>query len=361
MIDPRRYLGTFAVISLVLLRLAVGWHFFREGAQKVQYDRHDGELRMVFSSEGFLTQAKGPLAKWFHAQAPDDHGYRELLAVPRENAPPDAAELDERSKWAADYAKRRAEATKSGGEVLVEFPPGAPYLDWAKRISDDWRNVRDEVKLVTGLTDEQKKRVDAAYAERMQQVADYLAGETEAIAQYQHELLRLSKWQTADEAGDVPYFDERVAVKAAETTSQPRSWVNQVRDLEAQYIGDLRETLDKEQRDDGETNSAMESAVANDKAKRLHVINVAATILTIGVGCCLLLGFFTRIASLVGALFLLAVIISQPPWLSDSVPTMFQVIEFAALMVLAGTGAGRWAGLDFFTYALFRRNRVPEA
>jgi uncharacterized membrane protein YphA (DoxX/SURF4 family) len=70
------------------------------------------------------------------------------------------------------------------------------------------------------------------------------------------------------------------------------------------------------------------------------------------------LGFFTRLASLVGALFLLAVIVSQPPWLADSVGTMPQCIEFAGLLALAGTGAGRWMGLDYFMWALFHRQRA---
>ncbi|HEY3393399.1 MAG TPA: DoxX family protein [Lacipirellulaceae bacterium] len=360
MVDSRRYLGTFAVVSLVVLRLVIGWHFFREGSQKVVYDRHDGELRMVFSAEGFLTQAKGPLASWLHAQAPDDHGYRHLLAVPRENVPPDAADLENRAKWSADYAKRRAEAAKSGGEVPVEFPPDAPYGDWGKRIAEDWREMRDEVKLVPGLTDEQKQRVDKAYAARMQQAADYLAAETEPIAEYRHELWRLDRWQEAPESGEVPYFDERIEVKDTETASAPRSWINEVRDIGAQFVGDLREILSTEQRSNDETYSALESAITSDSAKRLHMVSVGATILTIGVGICLLLGFLTRIASIAGALFLLGVIISQPPWLADAAPTMFQVVEFSALLVLAGTGAGRWAGLDYFTYALFHRNRDVE-
>jgi uncharacterized membrane protein YphA (DoxX/SURF4 family) len=315
---------------------------------------------MVFSAENFLAQAKGPLAGWFHAQAPDDHAYRTLLAVPRENIPPDAAELAKRAAWSADYAKRRADAEKAGSEAPLEFPPHAPYADWATRIAEDWRAMRDKAKNVPGLTDEQKQRVDRSYAERIRQVSDYLASETEPIAQYRHELLRLSRWQASPEAGEVPYFDERLATKEAETTSQPRAWINQIRGLESQFVGDLREILDTEQRANAETNSALESALTSDKATRLHMINVGATILTLGVGICLLLGLFTRIASVAGALFLLWVIISQPPWLPDSVPTMFQIIEFAALLVLAGTGAGRWAGLDFFTYSLFHRNRDSE-
>jgi uncharacterized membrane protein YphA (DoxX/SURF4 family) len=357
MIDSRRYLGTFAIISLVLLRLVIGWHFFREGSQKVVYDRHDGKLRMVFSAEGFLTQAKGPLAGWFHAQAPDDHGYRQLLAEPRENLPADNAELQNRAKWSSDYAKRRDEAKTAGGEVPIEFPPHAPYAKWATRIAEDWRKIRDEVKRVPGLTDEQKQRADGAYAERIQQVADYLASETEPIAEYRHELSRLDRWRKAPEASEVPFFDERVTAKQTETTSQPRAWINEVRALEGQFIEDLREILNTEQRTNDATYSALESAVTSDQARRLHMVNIGATILTLGVGICLLLGLFTRIASVVGAMFLLWVIISQPPWLPDAVPTMFQIIEFAALLVLAGTGAGRWAGLDYFTYALFHRSR----
>jgi uncharacterized membrane protein YphA (DoxX/SURF4 family) len=360
MIDSRRYLGTFAILSLVLLRLTIGWHFFREGAEKVVYDRHDGKLRMVFSAEGFLTQAKGPLASWFHAQAPDDHGYRQLLAVPRENKPPDAAELAERAKWSAEYTKRRADAEKAGGEVLIEFPPHAPYADWATRIAEDWRKIRDEVKSVPGLTDEQKQAADKAYAERLQQVTDYLAGETEPIAEYRHELSRLDRWRRAPEAGEVPFFDERVTAKEAETSGQPRAWLSQIRNVEAQLIEDLREVLSTEQRADNETSSALETALTSDSANRLHMVNLGATILTLGVGICLLLGLFTRIASVVGALFLSWVIVSQPPWIPEAVPTMFQIIEFAALLVLAGTGAGRWAGLDYFTYAFFHRNRDAE-
>jgi uncharacterized membrane protein YphA (DoxX/SURF4 family) len=84
-------------------------------------------------------------------------------------------------------------------------------------------------------------------------------------------------------------------------------------------------------------------------------------VLTIGVGSCLLLGFFTRLASLAGALFLSAVIASQPPWVPGAESTIYQTVEFAGLLVLAGTGAGRWLGLDYFSYALFNRFRRNNA
>ena len=330
MTDSRRYLSTFAVVSLVLLRLVIGWHFYGEGTKKVEYDRHNNELRLArdFSAEGFLTEAKGPLAGWFRSQAPGDHNYRELLAVPRRDAP--------------------------GGE---EEPP---YHAWAEQIKQDWLELRDRAKAVTGITDEQRQRIDAAYDARVQQLENYLGGESDAIAEYQHELWRLQNWQSAPEAGEVPFHDERVATKAAETRGATMPWVSQVRQLDADFMADVRGVLTTEQREDAATNTAMSAALTSEKQAWLSTVNLGVTILTISVGICLLLGFLTRLAAIAGALFLLAVIATQPPWLADAAPTMSQMIEFAGLLVLAGTGAGRWAGLDYFGYALFHRRREAE-
>jgi uncharacterized membrane protein YphA (DoxX/SURF4 family) len=358
--DSRRYLSTFAVFALVLLRLVIGWHFFGEGGEKLKYNRHSGEWQMVFSADGFLSQAQGPLGRFFRSQAPDDHGYRELLAAPQENVTRTAEQSAERAQWQAEYNRRRADATKAGHEVPVEFPPAAPYHDWAERIAADWRTTADDVKSVAGLTDEQKIRVDQALNQRLQELADYLAGEEAAIAEYRHELSRLANWRTAPEAGDVPFHDERITTKAAETKNQPAAWVNRVREIQAAYRDDLRDILTTEQRATATTAAAFDKALTDSQEESLRIVNVAVTALVLGVGICLLLGFFTRLASIVGALFLLSVIVTQPPWLADSVETMPQCIEFAGLLVLAGTGAGRWMGLDYFTWALFHRNRVDE-
>ena len=328
MYDRRRYLGTFAVLALVLLRLVIGWHFFREGTQKVEYDGHDGELRLAFSAEPFLTQAKGPLAAWYHAHVPDDHGWRQFLATPRQNVP-----------------------------TSDEKPA---HHDWSTRIADDWRATRDEVKRIPSLTNEQKQQADAVLEARLEQLADYLSSEANAITEYRHELWRLENWRNSPEAGAVPFVDERIAAKSAETAGLTARWVRDIRAIEANYHDDLRETLTADQRNEPQTNAALDSALADIRQHRLETINTVVTILTIAVGVCLLLGFFTRLASIVGALFLLGVIASQPPWLYDSIETMPNIIEFAGLLVVAGTGAGRWLGLDFFTYALFNRWRREE-
>jgi uncharacterized membrane protein YphA (DoxX/SURF4 family) len=84
---------------------------------------------------------------------------------------------------------------------------------------------------------------------------------------------------------------------------------------------------------------------------------MTVTYVVIGVGVCLLLGFFTRLASLVGIGFLCSVIASQPPWVAGSNTDVFlyQLVECAALAVLIVTAAGRWFGLDFFSYAIWNQ------
>jgi uncharacterized membrane protein YphA (DoxX/SURF4 family) len=355
MFDERRYLGTFAVFSLVLLRLVIGWHFFREGTQKLEYDRHDGQLRLVFTAEGFMNQAKGPLARWYHAQSAAGHGWQQLLARPQRHAPSTPEEAAAAAKWAEDYQRRRDQAKERGEPAPVEFPPTAPYHDWAVRIADDWRAARDEFKKIPGITEEQERQADAALQKHLQLLADYLAGEAQAMADYRHELWRLQNWRASSEAGDVPFVDERIATKAAETAGTPAAWTREVDALQIAYHDELRHILTGEQREQPQTAAAFEEALTGPVQDRLEIVNLVVTVLIIAVGVCLMLGLFTWLAAVAGALFLVGVIVSQPPWLQDSLPTMANIIEFAALLVLAGTRAGRWLGLDYFAYALASR------
>jgi len=59
------------VVVLVILRLALGCHFFYEGVWKIKHAEQ-------FSAEPFLTQAKGPFAPLFYALVGDIDGKRRL-------------------------------------------------------------------------------------------------------------------------------------------------------------------------------------------------------------------------------------------------------------------------------------------
>ena len=78
----------------------------------------------------------------------------------------------------------------------------------------------------------------------------------------------------------------------------------------------------------------------------------------ITVGVLLLLGLFTRWASLAAAIFLLSVCLTQPFWIPGAAPTYYQAIEMVACLVLFAVHAGRFGGLDYFFSA---GNRPAEA
>ena len=82
------------------------------------------------------------------------------------------------------------------------------------------------------------------------------------------------------------------------------------------------------------------------------------------VGACLILGLFTRLASLGGLAFLLMVYLAAPPWIGYfyAIPAEGSylivnknLIEVAALVVIMLTGSGRFAGVDRILSGLFRR------
>ena len=77
------------------------------------------------------------------------------------------------------------------------------------------------------------------------------------------------------------------------------------------------------------------------------------------VGTCLIVGLFTRTACLGGAAFLLMVYLAMPalPWLPINPRAEGHyffinknLIEMLALLLLATTHSGRWAGLDGLLY-----------
>ena len=86
----------------------------------------------------------------------------------------------------------------------------------------------------------------------------------------------------------------------------------------------------------------------------MWLINTMVKWTVILVGVFLVLGLFTRFWSVVGVGFLCSVIASQWPGWTGSEATYYQVVELCALLVLAATNAGRFAGLDFFVDTFFQ-------
>ena len=99
----------------------------------------------------------------------------------------------------------------------------------------------------------------------------------------------------------------------------------------------------------------------------VQTVDVIIPWFTLVVGALLMVGLFTRVASAAGLLFLFSVMATQPPWTVGAEPIFyhfFQLVEIGALMLLLFTGAGRFAGLDYFLpscCASGRRDRSVES
>jgi thiosulfate dehydrogenase (quinone) large subunit len=82
------------------------------------------------------------------------------------------------------------------------------------------------------------------------------------------------------------------------------------------------------------------------------------------VGACLILGLFTRLASLAGIGFILLFYLAAPPLIGYfyAIPSEGSylivnknLVELAALVVILLTGSGRFAGLDRIVHGVIRR------
>jgi uncharacterized membrane protein YphA (DoxX/SURF4 family) len=218
----------------------------------------------------------------------------------------------------------------------------------------DWKAKVEAFKTLPDISDNQKEAVDDILESRRQQLNDYLASQATAIVEWKNELARLHDWESAAGAEGIPFQADRIKEKKAETAAASAPWIAQVRTIERGLNHDLRETLNAEQLKNRGLTEQLDSVLADADDVRMHRINVAVTCVVIGVGVCLVLGLFTRLASAAGILFLLAVIGTQPPWVAGARTEVFyyQLVEIAALLVLFASAAGRWAGLDYFIRAL---------
>lgn len=337
-----------AITALVLLRLCVGWHFFSEGAKKFEYDsgRHEWQISPRFAAvnEGFLNGAKGPLAGFFQAQAPTTHDWRELLAQPQEMTPEASDKLTD---WVTRYVSRRKIELAKGQSTEAEFVEFAPGAGWGKQIRQDWEATLKRFKQFKFLNKKQRELADKMLRKQERNLADFLAEEALDMQDYQHQLWRLEQAEATRGAGEIPFRKERIAAKQSEMVRTPMRWLASVKKYD-QYLADDLQSLLTPKQANTSLASRVETAVTDPQVTQLARNNWLIACVVTGVGLCLLTGLLTPIAASLGALFLLMVMASQPPWVAGAKSEFFyyQLTEFAALLMLAASWAGKYAGLD---------------
>ncbi len=305
---PSRYSISLAtVVMLVLLRLNIGWHFFGEGM------KHYADPG--WTSEPTLRAATGPLAPWYHAYLPDFHGFEEYL-------------------HADDDAQTEAQAVRA----------------WIDAIGNDWDADRQAFVNYYGLDKDQQRQAKAVLASFQQRLRSWAGRNKDALETHVHNWRRQQAAEEKPASDEVPFERQRVATTEAVLRGEASAWRSELTKLENEYDDALTGLLTDDQKD--------QKPIARPSTS-IDVVDGIMTYFILVVGGLLLVGLFTRLASLAGAAFLLSVVMMQPFWVSDALPTYNQYVEMVALLVLATTPVGRWAGLDFFVHRLVGRSNRP--
>jgi uncharacterized membrane protein YphA (DoxX/SURF4 family) len=328
----RYYPGFLAAFFIVLLRIAIGWHFLYEGFEKVDSMRYGKD---PFSAEIYLRNATGPMGTYFRGMLPDVNSLAML----------DPVRL--KASWTGDVARitNHYNFTPDQRDAAQKILEGS--LQWADYWFDDPAN--------------QEKR--EKYYHDLGQV---LAAEQdpEALA-YQKKLA----------------WEERRSVDA-DRRSLIQPLVAQGTTLHEAVLlkveTDQREAADSRgkaifdwlaQKNINIPTSLQSKISGATPWTSLDVLNWMTIIGLITIGVCLITGFLTPVAALAAAGFLAMIYLSMPPWPGTPPNPRAEghymivsknLVELLACLVIATTPNGHWVGFDALFFGARRRRRLAR-
>ena len=303
-LSSRNYPGFLGALFLVLLRIAIGWHFLTEGLDKIESTRYG---KQPFSAEVYLRNSAGPLAPQFRRILPDADGLALL----------DQARLksgwSETSERIANHYGFTADQ-KSKAKALLE--QGNTWADVWFNASDN-REAREKYLSELDKVEETERNPDALAYQRER------AWETRRTLEGDRRKLTAPLIEKGQELAD--------AVVALKTPEQQASAGN--------YSAPL---------------------------SFLDVANLLTTYGLIAIGGCLILGFLTPFAAICATAFLALLYFSIPPW--PNLPpnpkaeghywiVNKNLVELIACLLIAVTASGHWFGLDALFFGARRRRR----
>ncbi|MGD9644746.1 MAG: hypothetical protein AB7U73_03480 [Pirellulales bacterium] len=300
-------IGCVGAAALVILRIAIGWHFLYQGLWKLN--------NPDFDSSGFLSQAKGPLADYYYDLMPDF--------------------------WGREHLDREA-ALKRVAEYREEF---------GKRHQ---------------LTDDQKSLADRVAAARSAAVDDFFTDNKESIETYLHELDRWTTTRADGATTGLEYQRKRLWDKQRELQAQVKPWIAELDGQMEQLGTDLAGVLSPEQRAD-EPLPDLSSHQRMDKLITYSNIAVGVCLmLGLFTRLAALGGGLFLLTIVLAQPEWPGIYPPAPPAAGRSLGVTKEAVEMVALFALAALPVGRWGGLDFFLHnlvfgPLLRRRRVREA
>jgi uncharacterized membrane protein YphA (DoxX/SURF4 family) len=304
---------------LVVLRLAIGWHCFFEGVEKINAPN--------WSSEPYLRESMGPLAPAFHRIAGDR--LIDKLTVGENDA----------------------------------FPPA---LDRA------WQDYAQAFSTYYDLTDDQKKRVEGIVAQREKDTLTYLISKREEVtilSAYppvlkvewtmkkrlaEHERLAV---KVHDLEVQFPTFDKTLLAKWKSAKDDLGKWRAELKKSVDAETAKMKEALKEDvlTPDQKKMDPMPDPRAPVESWQALEWSDFSVKWGLLVLGGCLMLGFCSRPASFLTALLILSFYAAMPPlpgWPESPrleghyVFINKSLIEVIALFALACMPTGRWAGID---------------
>ncbi|GAC1450931.1 MAG: hypothetical protein NVSMB9_35710 [Isosphaeraceae bacterium] len=289
---------------LVLLRVAIGWHFHHEGWEKVEATRKGGTS---WTAEPFLRAASGPLGRYFRGLVPDVNG-------------------------------------------LARLDPD--------RLKKSLREDVDRIVQHFGFDTEQTKRamVERNHSEEFADIWFHDPEKSEKRRKYLHDLATV---QTVERSRDSLAFEKERAAARRKELDVDR--LDLTKELDARASA-LREAVIKL----ATPAQLMTAGPYSPPRTTLDWINLTTTYSVWLMGLCLILGFLTRPAAFFAAIFLLQIYLSMPPW--PGLPPNPRaeghyyvvdknLVEMFACLALACLPTGRWVGIDALLFGRSSRAR----
>lgn len=304
MAQKRYYPGFLAAFFLVLLRVAIGWHFLYEGLEKYESTQKGDR---PWSAEAYLRASTGPFAAKFRALVPDVDSL-------------DALDPDRlKARWKQDLNDQAG---------LFGF--------------DDAQKEKAEESLKAAID-----RADAWYNDREN---------AEKLAKYREDVQAVN----AQDESLPPLSFER------ERLADRRKGLEGTRRELVANVDGWTKTLQADWKKLATADQARQGTIAKPPSD-LDMVNRVTTNGLILCGAGLILGLFTRLSALGGAALLTLFYLSMPPWPGlPQAPNSEghylivnkNLIEFLACIFLALTPTGQWIGLDALLFGWIGRRRA---
>lgn len=340
----------FVLVAVFVLRLAVGFHFFREGWTKVE----DG-----FTSAGFFGAAVGPFAPAFHALTPDREGRERLVFSKNEKgdvlSPTKDAWKDFHARAIAAYGIGDAKWLEAEKARKAAFEAELKQAQEAKdgaRVSDVRFEIDKANDAIARLADQRKTadRILARYGDQF----DYLVLDNESdIKTYLRDLDRVAGYRQDPSWTGTDTLRGQVDKIAGDAKKKSTPWVKSIDRMWDDFEAEMNALATPSQIDAaGGTLSLQRPWLARPNTTWVDGI---IPYFDLAIGALLILGLFSRAAGFFAAGFLSMVVLSQWPWAEGAAPVYYQFVEFAAALCLMAFPSGQFLGLDGCLTSLYRR------